>query len=246
MRNEEGRTFWMTWSLIPALGAAAVRAARRLLPAGSAGWDAGRRGEIPAGILAALRREIRTRELEAVVEREWRSAERIGCSVLTLADDNYPRLLREIPDPPPVLYCLGDLRPEDDLALAVVGARQASHYGLQAAAWIAADLAAAGLTIVSGLARGIDTEAHRGALGSGGRTVGILGSGLRQIYPPENRRLCESICRQGAILSPYPLDAAPLPRNFPERNRVLSGMTLGTVVVEAGERSGSLITARLA
>lgn len=246
MSDQEGRGFWMAWNLLPRLGGTAVRAARRFLPAGSRRWAAARQGFPPTGVLGELVRAFRHHRLEAIVEREWQAAERIGCRVCTLADNDYPHLLREIPDPPPVLYRLGDFASDDDLALTVVGSRRASHYGRHAARWIAGDLAAAGLTIVSGMARGIDTEAHRAALDAGGRTVAVLGSGLGHIYPRENIGLCESIARQGAVFSPYPLDVPPLKQNFPERNRILSGLTLGTLVVEAAERSGSLITARLA
>jgi DNA processing protein len=193
-----------------------------------------------------LVRAVRSSRLEAMVEREWSGVERIGCGLVTLADDDYPVLLREIPDPPPVLYRLGELVPDDELAVAVVGSRRASPYGRNAARWIAGDLARAGLTIVSGMARGIDSEAHRAALEAEGRTIAVLGSGLAHIYPRENRGLCESIVRRGAVLSPYPLDVPPFKQNFPERNRILSGLALGTLVVEAAERSGSLITARLA
>jgi DNA processing protein len=157
----------------------------------------------------------------------------------------YPVLLAAIPSPP-ALDVRGALTPADALAIAIVGARQATAYGLEVAEALAAELAARGVTIVSGLARGIDTAAHRGALGAGGRTLAVLGHGIAQVYPPENRELAEAIVEHGALLSQFPATIGPLPHHFPLRNRTLAGLALGVVVVEAGERSGALITAGLA
>ncbi|MBI2526697.1 MAG: DNA-protecting protein DprA [Candidatus Rokubacteria bacterium] len=159
-------------------------------------------------------------------------------------DAGFPLLLREIPAPPERLHLRGCLLDEDALAVAVVGSRQATPYGIAVAERLAFDLAARGVTVVSGLARGIDSAAHRGALEAGGRTIAVLGSGLDVIYPPENRRLAARIAAQGAVVSQYAMDARALPQHFPERNRVIAGLSLGVVVVEAAEKSGSLITAR--
>ncbi len=197
------------------------------------------------GIGAHLSRAIRRWE-ELEYAEEFRLIEKLDLKILTIFDDEYPANLKEIYDPPSVLYLKGDLIPEDRPALAVVGSRRASRYGLQAAKKLAAEIAARGFTVVSGLARGIDTEAHRGALAGGGRTLAVLGSGLGNIYPPENRELAEEISRSGAVISEFPVRAVPDRQNFPLRNRVVSGLSLGTVVVEAAERSGALITARLA
>jgi DNA processing protein len=166
---------------------------------------------------------------------------------LTLApgDAAYPALLATIPSPP-ALFVRGRLTPDDALAIAVVGSRRATAYGLEVAEMLAADLAARGVTIVSGLARGIDTAAHRGALAAGGRTVAVLGSGPDIIYPPENRPLALEIEERGAVVSQFPPGTPPLPFNFPARNRTLAGLALGVVVVEAAERSGALITAGFA
>jgi DNA processing protein len=166
--------------------------------------------------------------------------------VVTLAEPEYPAQLRAIPAPPPVLHVRGRLLAEDALAVAVVGSRRASAYGLEVAERLARDLAARGVTVVSGLARGIDGAAHRGALAAGGRTVAVLGSGPDVVYPPEHRRLAAAVAEAGAVVSQFPPGAAPLPERFPERNRVIAGLALGVVVVEAAERSGALITARLA
>jgi DNA processing protein len=164
---------------------------------------------------------------------------------LTPRDPAYPALLAAIPAPPE-LDVRGTLEPGDALAVAIVGSRQATAYGLEVAETLAADLAARGVTIVSGLARGIDTAAHRGALAAGGRTLAVLGHGITRVYPPENRALAEAIAARGALLSQFPADAAPLDFHFPLRNRTLAGLVLGVIVVEAAERSGALITAGLA
>ena len=166
--------------------------------------------------------------------------------VLTRADAEYPSRLAEIPDAPATLHVRGRLLDEDALAVAIVGSRRATTYGLEVAETLAADLAARGVTIVSGLARGIDSAAHRGALRVGGRTLSELGSGVDVIYPPENRRLAVEIAERGALLSQFAPGTPPLPQNFPIRNQVIAAMSLAVIVVEAAERSGSLITARLA
>jgi DNA processing protein len=164
---------------------------------------------------------------------------------LAPTDPGYPALLASIPSPP-ALDVRGALSPEDALAVAIVGARQATAYGVEVAETLAAELATRGVTIVSGLARGIDTAAHRAALAAGGRTLAVLGHGIARVYPPENRALAAAIAERGALLSQFPASAPPLQFNFPLRNRTLAGLVLGVVVVEAAERSGALITAGLA
>ncbi|HTO10370.1 MAG TPA: DNA-processing protein DprA [Candidatus Binatia bacterium] len=164
---------------------------------------------------------------------------------LTPGDARYPALLAAIPSPP-ALDVLGGFEPADALAIAIVGARAATAYGMEVAESLAAELAARGVTIVSGLARGIDTAAHRGALAAGGRTIAVLGSGIARVYPPENRPLAQEILGRGAVVSQFAPDAEALPFHFPLRNRTLAGLALGVVVVEAAERSGALITAGLA
>ena len=176
-------------------------------------------------------------ELERVADSPYR--------IITLHDPHYPALLLEIPDPPPILYVYGQLD-RDNNAIAVVGSRKASTYGLTTTHRLCKGMAALGVTVVSGMARGIDTAAHKGALAGHGRTVAVLGSGLACIYPPENRKLFHEIAANGAVITEFRLDAQPEGRRFPMRNRLISGLSLGTVVVEAAQRSGSLITARLA
>ncbi|MEJ2660877.1 MAG: DNA-processing protein DprA [Desulfobacteraceae bacterium] len=168
-----------------------------------------------------------------------------GFRIITQTNPDYPALLLHIPDPPPLLYCYGALA-ADQCHIAVVGARKATAYGTINAKSLAGELAAKGIGVVSGMARGIDTAAHIGAMEGGGRTVAVLGSGLECVYPSENLKLFHRIAENGAVISEFPLDARPEPHHFPQRNRIISGMALGTVVVEAADRSGSLITARLA
>ena len=183
---------------------------------------------------------------QEAAHQEIERARRFGASILTLEDPGYPPLLRVTSDPPPLLYVWGRLQSEDVLGIAVVGSRRATPYGIQVARRIAGDLAGQGFTVVSGLARGIDAASHCGALGAGGRTLALLGSGLDRIYPAEHQRLAEAIASQGAVLSEFPFGTPPLKQNFPERNRVIAGIAWATVVVEAARDSGSLITAGLA
>lgn len=173
-------------------------------------------------------------------------ARRRGVVALTPRDPGYPPLLSGTANPPRVLYVRGRIAPEDRLAIAVVGARRATPAGLDLAERIGRDLARRGFTVVSGLARGIDAAAHRGALDGGGRTIAVLGSGLDRVYPPEHEGLARSIAERGALLSEKPFGTAPLAGHFPERNRIIAGMSWATVVVEAARDSGSLITANLA
>ena len=164
--------------------------------------------------------------------------------IVTMLDPLYPSLLKEINDPPPYLTYLGTLEPKAP-CISIVGSRKASAYGLNAAEQLAFSLASNGFQVVSGMARGIDTAAHKGALRAGGKTIAVLGSGLRQIYPKENSSLFDQICKSGTILSEFKINCVPFPHNFPIRNRVIAGISTGTLVVEAEQRSGSLITARL-
>jgi len=186
---------------------------------------------------AGLGGDMETRELDRI--------RRIGCRVVTLNDANYPALLKEIPDPPPLLYVKGDIR-ADAANIALVGSRNATAYGIAATTRLSRDLAGFGMTVVSGMALGIDSAAHQGALAGGGRTVAVLGCGIDRIYPRENDALYHRIALKGAVISEFPIGAPPEAHHFPLRNRIISGMSLGTVVVEATRKSGSLITARLA
>jgi len=181
------------------------------------------------------------------VEKELCELPRLGAKLVKWSDPDYPPNLRHIADPPPFLYVRGTLAPDDNKCVAIVGARAASDAGKHMARRLGLELAAKGLTVVSGLARGIDSEAHLGALDGNGRTVAVMGCGIDVIYPGENRKLAESIIESGgALITELPLGTPPAAENFPGRNRILSGLCLGVVIVEAAEKSGSLITARMA
>ena len=167
-----------------------------------------------------------------------------GVAVMVQGSDGYPRMLEEIPDPPGVLFLRGEIQPCDGLALAIVGTRHATPYGVAQAERLASGLARAGYTIISGLARGIDSVAHQAALAAGGRTIAVLGSGVLNVYPPENDALATAIAKNGAVISESPPLSPPLSGAFPQRNRIVTGLSLGVIVVEASDRSGALISAR--
>jgi len=183
-------------------------------------------------------------KFDAAAELEL--AQKLGVWIINLDDSRYPALLKQIYDPPPVLYIKGTLTNSDNLGIAIVGSRRCSLYGQEQAGRFAYLLSAAGFTIYSGMARGIDTAAHKGALAADGRTIAVEGCGLANIFPPENKELFSLITQSGACISELPLNYEPLAENFPPRNRIIAGMTLGTIVVEAPLRSGALITARAA
>ncbi len=243
---DEALVYWLGLARVEGLG---VRSAHKLTD---------RFGSPQAAYMASLT-ELETTGLPAPVcqaifaqsglkeaEKEIEAATKLNCSLLTYSSEGYPPLLRQIADPPLVLYVRGDVQALAGPCVAMVGTRRPSTYGLQAALRLAHDLADRGLVIVSGMARGIDSSAHRGALEAKGRTVAVQGRGMDGIYPSENKRLAEKICESGAVISEFPLGTGPTPENFPIRNRIISGLSLGVVIVEASEYSGSLITARLA
>ncbi|MDI6776888.1 MAG: DNA-processing protein DprA [Syntrophales bacterium] len=179
------------------------------------------------------------------VEREMETARKMNVSLVTFQDPRYPKALLNIYDFPPFLYVKGDLR-EEDINVAVVGSRRASTYGKFATERLCRELAMNGITVVSGMARGIDSAAHRGGLAGKGRTIAVLGSGLDVVYPPENEKLFLEIAAHGAVITEFPFGTPPHGPNFPARNRIISGISYGVVVVEAGDKSGSLITAKFA
>jgi len=178
------------------------------------------------------------------LEEELRLAAEAGVRIVTLLDPEYPALLRTMPSPPPVLYVKGTLLQEDEAAVAMVGTRAATPYGLGVAKRYAHELVRCGITVVSGLAEGIDGAAHEGALAAGGRTIAVLGHGLNHLFPSIHRKLAGRVAASGALISEFPMGMPPLKQNFPRRNRLIAGLSLGVVVVEAPVRSGALITAR--
>lgn len=198
-----------------------------------------------SGINVEIATKIKSVSQRRVLQ-ELEDATKLGISICTIDDPDYPALLKEIPGAPLVLYVKGSLSPLDEQAIAIVGSRQASFYGLTSAGIFAEALAARGVTVVSGMARGIDTAAHRGAIKAGGRTLAVMGSGFRHVYPPENKELADDISRHGAVISEFPLDVEPFKNNFPRRNRLISGLSLGVLVAEAARNSGALITADFA
>lgn len=196
------------------------------------------------GVGPKLARAISRAAAEIDAEAEIALCRRRGVEIFTAADPRYPAVLHQIHDPPAVLFVRGTLLPDDALAVAIVGTRHATRYGLRQAERLAGSLARAGLVIVSGLARGIDAAAHRGAIDAGGRTIAVLGSGVLNIYPPEHGKLACEVVEHGALVGESPPRAAPQGGLFPQRNRIISGLSLGVLVIEAGDRSGALITAR--
>jgi DNA processing protein len=197
---------------------------------------------VPARVAQAIFAQAAVKDAEKEVEK----AVTAGCELVAFDSKDYPPLLKQIPDAPLLLYVRGDAKVLSQYAVAIVGTRRPSAYGSSVAHRLAHDLALRQLVVVSGLARGIDSAAHHGALEGQGKTVAVLGSGIDVIYPRENKRLAEEIAKSGAVISEFPPGTGPTPENFPIRNRIISGLSLGVVVVEAAEYSGSLITARLA
>ncbi len=234
-------------NLVPGVGSARLDALTAHFPDLEAFLAADTREVAAAGGLneeaaQALKAEVRKHP----AEKEMQAATALGLTIVTAAEAGYPLPLREVTGAPAVLYRKGEYLASDHKAVAVVGTRKPTPSGTSVAERFGRQLADAGVTVVSGMARGVDGAAHRGALEAGGRTIAVLGCGLDRCYPHEHRRLLATIAENGAVLSEFPLGMPPLPGNFPRRNRIISGLTRGVVVVEAAARSGSLITARLA
>ena len=240
------RRYYVGFNLVRGVGA--VRLASLISHFGDAksAWNAKADELRAAGLgpktvarMMAVRQDVDLEALEARILEQ-------GVTILISEDDGYPARLRDIEQPPPVLYVRGEWLPEDEFAVAIVGTRRMTAYGRQITEQMAAILAGSGVTVISGLARGVDAAGHRASLEAGGRTAAVLGSGVDRIYPPENRPLADRIIEHGAILSDYPLGTAPESSNFPPRNRIIAGLSMATVVVEAGDTSGALITAEFA
>lgn len=240
------RRYWIGFNVTRGIGPAKVRALLDHFGDLEAAWYASEADLAAAGLDKRAVRSLLTARDDVDLDQVCAELEGKGVQVLTWDDPDYPTRLRDILDRPPVLYVRGALQPTDEWAVAIVGTRNASAYGREVTRELGGALAQAGVTVVSGLARGIDRAAHVSALDAGGRTLAVLGSGLDRVYPAEHQALAERIRESGALLSDYPLGTAPEARNFPPRNRLISGLSLAVVIVEAGERSGALITAEFA
>jgi DNA processing protein len=238
---------WLALALTPGLGARQAGNLLRTFGSPAAIFAASLTSLEAQRIPAATAQAIHSQQPMKDAEKEFAQAVQIGARLLTWDEPAYPPLLREIYDPPPLLYVKGDAELLTRHSISIVGTRRPTPYGNQMAERLARDLAERGLVIVSGLARGIDSTAHKGALLSKrGATVGVLGTGIDTIYPKENRKLYVQMEERGAIVTEFPIGTFPAPQNFPIRNRIIAGMSLGVVVVEGAQYSGSLITARLA
>jgi len=239
---------WIALNMTPGIGPRAATVLLERFGSAEAVFHASR------SQLESLRMDAQTvdailaKSFDERAKREFDEVKKLGGDILVLDDGSYPDILREIADPPPVLYVKGDWQAcFDQPSIGVVGSRSCSTYGENASEMLARDLASRGITITSGLARGIDTAAHRGAMRASGRTIAVMGTGLDSVYPRENNgTVREILAKGGCLVTQFPLGTPPLKENFPYRNRIISGLSLGILVVEASERSGSLITARLA
>jgi DNA processing protein len=245
-RSSEEWRFWLALRMVRGVGNVTYRELLTRFGSPEAALRANSEDLQEAGVHTEVARAITTFDQWRTVETELRKISQTGVHLITRLDAEYPENLTHLHDPPPFLYVRGSLIPEDRLAIAIVGSRFASAYGRGVARDLARGLTEKGVTIVSGLARGVDVEAHRATLEAKGRTIAVLGSGVDVIYPSEHRSLAADIPSQGAVISEFSLGSKPDAVHFPYRNRVISGLTLGTVVVEAAENSGSLITARCA
>lgn len=242
----EDLRYWLGFNLVRGIGPMRLRGLLEAFGSVRAAWEAPPEALQKIGLdrrtlssFLQARETLNLAQLEAAVLRA-------KVHVYTWDDPAYPAALRDLPDSPPVLFVKGTLEPDDDWAIAVVGTRKPTAYGREVAQHFASGLAQQGLTIVSGLARGVDAIAHRAALEAGGRTLAVLGCGVDRVYPPEHHKLAQDIMAQGALISDYPLGTPPDAANFPARNRLISGLSRGVVVVEAGSTSGALITADFA
>jgi DNA processing protein len=246
MSNRKDTKFWVGFSLIPGIGRVRVTQLENHFGNLENAWNAGIADLRQSGLENAAVRSITASRPKIALDDEMEKLERFSVQALVWHDEDYPARLKEIYDFPPVLYVRGAILPGDEWSVAVVGTRRATVYGRQVTEEIVADLARNKITIASGLARGVDTVAHKTTLDNGGRTLAVFASGLDIVYPAENADLARNIMQHGAIISEYPLGTKPRAEYFPRRNRIMSGLSLGVLVVEADEASGAMITARLA
>jgi DNA processing protein len=243
---DDPRIYWVGFNIVKGIGPARLRALLAFFGDVESAWSASPAALEASGLSPKLVEALLQVRTGDALQRTWERIEALGITVLTWDDPAYPRRLKDIDQSPPVLYARGKLVDDDEWAVAIVGTRRFTSYGRQVATALATAMAHNGVTVVSGLARGIDAVAHLAALDAGGRTIAVLGSGVDRIYPPEHRNLAERIVENGAVLSDYSPGTAPEGINFPPRNRIISGLSQAVVVVEAGKRSGALITAAYA
>ena len=234
--------YWVAFNRIPHLGTVRFRQLEQHFGTLEEAWKASEGALQTAGLDSRAVREVVANRGAISPDAEIERLSKAKVRAVTWQDEEYPDRLKEIYDPPPVLYVKGAILPDDWRSISVVGTRSATPYGKQAASTLARDLTASGITVVSGLARGIDGVAHQEAITAGGRTIAVLASGLDIIYPPEHASLAAAVSQQGALVSEHPLGVKPRSQQFPRRNRIMSGMTLGTLVIEAGEGSGAVRT----
>jgi DNA processing protein len=240
------KKYWLGFNLIKGIGAVRMHGLVAYFGDLEAAWNATPAELTQAGLGAKLVERVVSARQGVDLDQVCARIEAQGIQILTWVDEAYPSRLREIDQPPPVLYIRGEYLQDDLFAVAIVGTRKVTPYGRQVTEEIASFLASNGITVVSGLARGVDAIAHQAALRTGGRTIGVLGSGVDKIYPPEHRALAGQMMERGAIISDYAVGTPPDASNFPPRNRIISGLSLAVVVIEAAETSGALITAEFA
>lgn len=242
----DDKKYWVGFNLIKGIGAVRMQGLAAYFGDMEAAWNSSPADLAEAGLGAKVIERVLAARETVSLDKVWERIESQGIKILTWGDENYPSRLKEIDQPPPVMYIRGEYLLDDLFAVAIVGTRKVTPYGRQVTEDLASFLAANGMTVISGLARGVDAIAHQTALKAGGRTIGILGSGVDKIYPPEHRGLAEQMIERGAIISDYAVGTPPEASNFPPRNRIISGLSLAVVVVEAAETSGALITAEFA
>lgn len=246
-KKEEDILSWLALSLVSGLGPTGFRGLLRIYGSPGEVFKAGEEDlRTRGGLREDVARRIANRRLNADPELEYMRTREAGARVITLADSEYPALLKEISDAPPILYIKGRRLPKETVFVAVVGSRTPTSYGVRSAEAISEGLAGAGVSVVSGLASGIDAAAHRACLKADGFTAAVVGTGIDRVYPSSNRGLFEDITRKGAVITEFPIGTPPEAKNFPRRNRIISGMSRAVLVVEAAGRSGSLITASMA
>lgn len=242
----EQKAYWVAFNLVKGIGAVRFQALIDFFGSLELAWKAGERELMAAGLSQRIIEGFISIRNQTDPMEQYERILAKGIRIITKDETEYPEKLLNIDQPPPVIYMRGSIKPEDRWAVAVVGTRRVTSYGRQVTEQVSTYLARNGMTVVSGLARGVDGVAHHSALAGGGRTIAVLGSGLDQIYPPEHRQLAEKIVENGAVISDYHPSTPPDSGNFPPRNRIIAGLSLATVVVEAGETSGALITATFA